>query len=121
MRQITSFDEFAQQCEFFIDAASDFRADFLLFPEMLTNQLQVLVMSPESSTTARRLDEFTPRYVEFFTKMAMKHNVNIIGGTHLTVEADKLYNVASLFRRDGSVCLDVRRSGAARLSISRKS
>ena len=103
MRQITSFDEFAQQCEFFIDAASDFRADFLLFPEMLTNQLQVLVMSPESSATARRLDEFTPRYVEFFTKMAMKHNVNIIGGTHLTVEADKLYNVASLFRRDGSV------------------
>ncbi len=103
MRQITTFDEFAQQCEFFIDAASDFRADFLLFPEMLTNQLQVLVMAHDSSATARRLDEFTPRYIEFFTKMAMKHNVNIIGGTHLTVEADKLYNVASLFRRDGSV------------------
>ena len=71
MRQITTFDEFAQQCEFFIDAASDFRADFLLFPEMLTNQLQVLVMAQDSSATARRLDEFTPRYLEFFTKMAM--------------------------------------------------
>jgi hypothetical protein len=43
-------------------------------PEMITNQLQVLVQAPESSATARRLDEFTPRYVEFFTKMAMKYN-----------------------------------------------
>src|SRR5260221_5322332 len=40
MRPITTFEEFAQQCEFFIDAASEYRADFLLFPEMLTNQLQ---------------------------------------------------------------------------------
>lgn len=103
MRPITSFDEFAQQCEFFIDTASEYRADFLLFPEMLTNQLQVLVQANDSSATARRLDDFTPRYVEFFTKMAMKYNVNIIGGSHLTVENDKLYNVASLFRRDGTV------------------
>ena len=43
MRPISSFDEFAQQCEFFIDTASEYRADFLLFPEMVTNQLQVLV------------------------------------------------------------------------------
>jgi predicted amidohydrolase len=33
----------------------------------------------------------------------MKYDINIIGGSHLTVEADKLYNVSSLFRRDGSV------------------
>ncbi|MBX3155658.1 MAG: GNAT family N-acetyltransferase [Deltaproteobacteria bacterium] len=103
MRPITSFDEFAQQCEFFIDTASEYRMDFLLFPEMVTNQLQVLVQQRESSLTARRLDEFTPRYNEFFTKMAMKYNVNIIGGTHLTLEGEKLYNIASLFRRDGSV------------------
>lgn len=103
MRPILSFEEFAQQVEFFIDTASEYRMDFLLFPEMITNQLQVLVPAPESSLTARRLDEFTPRYLELFTRMAMKYNLNIIGGTHLTVEGDKLYNVASLFRRDGSV------------------
>jgi predicted amidohydrolase len=103
MRHITTFDEFAQQCEFFIDAASEYRADFLLFPEMLTNQLQLLVLTQDSSATARRLNDFTPRYVEFFTRMAMKYDVNIIAGTHLTVEADKLYNIASLFRRDGTV------------------
>ena len=103
MRPITSFEEFAQQCEFFIDTASEYRMDFLLFPEMVTNQLQVLVPSAESSLTARRLDEFTPRFNEFFTRMAMKYNLNIVGGSHLTVENDKLYNISSLFRRDGSV------------------
>jgi predicted amidohydrolase/ribosomal protein S18 acetylase RimI-like enzyme len=103
MRQIASFEEFAQQCEFFIDTASEYRMDFLLFPEMVTNQLLALVPAPESSMTARRLDEFTPRYVEFFTRRAMKYNLNIIGGSHLTVENAKLFNIASLFRRDGSV------------------
>jgi len=103
MRPITSFEQFAQQCEFFIDTAAEYRADFLLFPEMLTNQLQVLVQAPESSATARRLDDFTPRYIELFSKLAMKYNVNIIGGSHLSVESDKLYNIAYLFRRDGTI------------------
>ena len=104
MRPITDFEEFAQQCEFFIDTASEYRMDFLLFPEMVTNQLPGA--RPGVSTrrlTARRLDEFTPRYVEFFTRMAMKYNLNIVGGSHLTVEDGKLYNIAYLFRRDGSV------------------
>jgi predicted amidohydrolase/ribosomal protein S18 acetylase RimI-like enzyme len=103
MRPITSFEQFAQQCEFFIDTAAEYRADFLLFPEMLTNQLQVLVLAPDSSATARRLDDFTSRYVELLTRLAMKYDVNIIGGSHLTVEGGKLYNIASLFRRDGTV------------------
>jgi predicted amidohydrolase len=103
MRPISSFDEFAQQCEFFIDTASEYRADFLLFPEMITNQLQILVQMPDSSATARRLDEFTKRYIELFNKMAMKYDINIIAGSHLTVEADKLYNIAWLFRRDGTL------------------
>jgi predicted amidohydrolase len=103
MRPITSFEQFAQQCEFFIDTAAEYRADFLLFPEMLTNQLQVLVLAPDSSSTARRLDDFTSRYVELFTRLAMKYDVNIIAGSHLTVEGGKLYNISSLFRRDGTV------------------
>jgi predicted amidohydrolase/ribosomal protein S18 acetylase RimI-like enzyme len=103
MRTIKSFEDFAQQCEFFIDTASEHRIDFLLFPELLTNQLQPLVPAARPGLSARRLHEFTDRYIEFFRLMALKHNVNIIGGTHLTVENDKLYNISYLFRRDGSV------------------
>ncbi len=103
MRPITTFEEFAQQVEFFVDTASEYRMDFLLFPEMVTNQLQALVTAARPALTARRLDEFTPRYVELFSKLAIKYAVNIIGGSHLTVENNSLYNIAYLFGRDGSV------------------
>ncbi len=39
MRKISSFDEFAQQCEYFVDVASDYKCDFVLFPELFTAQL----------------------------------------------------------------------------------
>lgn len=103
MRSLSSFEDFARQCEFFIDTAGDYRADFVVFPELLTNQLLELVADTDPAKTARRLTEFTDRYVTFFSAKAIKYNVNIIGGSHLTVEDDKLYNIAYLFGRDGSI------------------
>jgi predicted amidohydrolase len=103
MRPITSFEEFARQVEFFVDTASDYRADFLLFPEMLTNQLIALVPSGRPAVAARQLSQFTEQYRELFTDLAIRYSVNIIGGTHLTVENGTLYNIASLFHRDGRI------------------
>jgi predicted amidohydrolase len=102
MRQTKSFDEFAQQCEFFVDTATEYRVDFLLFPEMITNQLQTLVSESRPGLTARRLTEFTPAYLDLFSRLALKYNVNIVAGSHLTVEDGRLFNIAYLFRRDGS-------------------
>ena len=51
----------------------------------------------------RKLSEFTPHYLELFTRLAVKYNVNVIGGSHFTVEDDDLYNIAYLFRRDGTL------------------
>ena len=103
MRTVSGFDQFAQQCEFFIDTASEYRVDFLLFPEMVTNQLLSLVPAERPGLNARRLTELTPRYLDFFGHMSIKYNINIIGGSHLTVEKGRLYNISYLFRRDGSV------------------
>jgi predicted amidohydrolase len=83
--------------------AAEYRCDFLVYPELLTTQLQVLLDEERPGVSARRLDEFTDRYLEFFSQAAIRYNVNIIGGTHLILEEDKLYNAAYLFRRDGSV------------------
>ena len=102
MRETKSFEAFAQQCEFFVDTATEYRIDFLLFPEMVTNQLQALVQAARPGLTARRLHEFTPAYVDLFTRLALKYYVNIVAGSHLTVEGGRLLNVAYLFRRDGS-------------------
>ena len=39
MRRIASFDAFAEQCEYFVDVASGYKSDFVVFPEIFTLQL----------------------------------------------------------------------------------
>jgi predicted amidohydrolase/ribosomal protein S18 acetylase RimI-like enzyme len=103
MRSIQSFEEFATQCEFFIDTAADYHCDFVLFPELLTNQLLGLLPPDRPAIQARNLDRFTDEYVEYFHASAIKYNVNVLAGSHLTVEDGRLFNVAYLFHRDGRV------------------
>jgi len=103
MRAIEGFDDFAQQCTFFLDTASDYRSDFVLFPELITNQLMSQVPSDSPGRVARRLSEFTEEYTQFFHRAALKYNVNIIAGSHLCVEEGTLYNIAYLFHRDGTI------------------
>ncbi|MEQ9065156.1 MAG: carbon-nitrogen hydrolase family protein, partial [Gimesia chilikensis] len=97
------FDEYAQQCEFFLDTASDYKCDFILFPELFTTQLLSCVEPTRPGQAARRLAEFTPQYLDFFTEMAVKYNVNVIGGSQFVVEHGTLYNTSYLFGRDGSI------------------
>ena len=103
MRAVKSFEEFAQQCEFFLDTASDYKCDFILFPELFTTQLLSCVKPQRPGLAARRLAEFTPQYLDFFTEMAVKYDVNVIGGSQFVVEHDNLYNTAYLFQRDGTI------------------
>jgi predicted amidohydrolase/ribosomal protein S18 acetylase RimI-like enzyme len=103
MRTLKGFDEFAQQCEFFIDTASEYKSDFVLFPELFTTQLLSFTPKARPGEGARQLHEFTPQYLDLFTEMAVKYNVNIIGGSHFVVEEDVLHNIAYLFRRDGTL------------------
>jgi predicted amidohydrolase len=103
LRTINSFREFETQCEFYMETAAEYRCDFLAFPELFTTQLHGLLHETRPGLVARRFDEFTERYIDFFSKAAIRYNVNIIGGTHLIVENDRLYNAAYLFRRDGSM------------------
>lgn len=103
MRMINSFEEFTQNCEYFIDVAADYKSDFLLFPEMFTTQLLCFLPHKRPGVAVRELTQFTPMFIEFFSQMAIKYNTNIIAGSHLTVEEDQeLYNISWLFRRDGS-------------------
>ncbi len=103
MRRVASFEEFARQVEFFVDVASDSKSDFVLFPELFTLQLLSLVKSSRPGAAARTLADFTDQYLRLFADLAIRYNVNIIGGTQFTLEEERLYNVAYLFRRDGSI------------------
>ena len=103
MRSVKDFDDFSKQCAYFVDVASDYQSDFVLFPEIFTTQLLSFMPNERPALAMRRLSEYTPKYLELFTQLAVKFNVNIIGGSHFTVEGDNLYNISYLFRRDGTL------------------
>lgn len=102
MRSISSFEDFAKQCEYFVDAASDYKSDFVVFPEMLTMQLLSFLPNKRPSDAIRELSNYTQQYIELFTSLAIKYNINIIGGSHFCIEDGTLYNISYLFRRDGT-------------------
>jgi predicted amidohydrolase/ribosomal protein S18 acetylase RimI-like enzyme len=103
MRSINSFADFAKQCEYFVDVASGYKSDFVLFPEIFTTQLLSFMEEKRPGAAARKLAEFTPEYLELFANLSVKYNINIIGGSHFVEENDRLYNVSYLFKRNGEI------------------
>ena len=103
MRQIESFDAFARQVEYFVDIAADYKSDFILFPELFTMQLLSFAQKERPGLAIRRLAEFTPQYLELFGKLAVKFDINIVGGSLFSVESERLYNAAYLFHRSGTI------------------
>ncbi|OCS84369.1 carbon-nitrogen hydrolase family protein [Caryophanon tenue] len=104
MRKIDSFEEFANQCEYFVDVAADASSDFVVFPEIFTTQLMSFLNERSPGQAVRKLTEFTPQYIELFTDLAVRYNINIIGGSHFVMEEDdEIYNIAYLFRDDGTI------------------
>lgn len=104
MKKINNFGEFASQVEYYTDVAADFGSDFAVFPEIFTTQLMSFLDEKSPSEAIRKLAEYTPQYLELFTDLAVKYNINnIIGGSHFVEEDNHIYNIAYLFRRDGTI------------------
>ncbi len=107
-RRVASFEEFATQIEYFVDIASDYRADFVVFPELITLQLLSVEnkpLSPVDSLLA--LTSYTERYAALLTELAVRHNINIIGGSHPTRTSAgddaQVRNICYVALRDGSL------------------
>lgn len=103
MKKINAYDEFAHQCEYYVDVAANYKSDFVVFPEIFTTQLLSFMDQDSPSKSIRKLTTFTEQYIEMFTHFAVKYNVNIIGGSHFVEEDGGIYNIAYLFRRDGTI------------------
>jgi predicted amidohydrolase/GNAT superfamily N-acetyltransferase len=104
-RRITSFDEFATQVEYFVDIAADYRADFVVFPELMTLQLLSIENKPLSpAASLLTLTGYTERLRTLFSELAVRHNINIIGGSHPTqVSNGEVRNVCYVALRDGAL------------------
>ncbi len=104
-RRITSFDDFEQIVTYFVDVVSDYRSDFVVFPELFTLQLLSIENEPLRPEAAiDRLTEYTEQIKTLFHELAIKYNVNIIAGSHPTkVKGETIQNITFICLRDGSV------------------
>lgn len=103
MRRIRSFEEFADQVEYFVDTAADYKADIVLFPEFLTVQLLSHLDPLSSQEGIRKVATFTEEYIALFQRLAREYGVDIIAGTHPVLDEDgQLRNKAFYFRQNGS-------------------
>ena len=104
-RRVASFDEFIGLIRYFVDVVADYKGDFVVFPELFTLQLlsiQDQELTPSQSIEA--LTEYTPRLKEAMRDLALRYNINIIGGSHPTrVESGRVENISYIFLRDGSI------------------
>ena len=104
-RPVAGFDEFLRTVEYFVDVASDYRADFIVFPELFTLSLLSCEENELSPMEAiEKLSTYTPRIRDALSDMAMRFSINIIGGSHPTRTSDgDIQNVAFVCLRDGAV------------------
>ncbi|MDB5719367.1 MAG: family N-acetyltransferase [Sphingomonas bacterium] len=104
-RAVSNFEEFVHNIEYFVDVAADYRADFVVFPELFT--MSLLSFEPKNLTPAEAIDRMTEHrapIVSELSRMALRYNINIVGGSHPTRTADgTIQNVAYVCLRDGSV------------------
>ncbi len=102
MRSHNSFESLVDQVEFFVDAVSNYEADFLLFPEFFNAPLMAQFNHLGEAEAIRKLAGFTEPLLERFKEFAVSYNINIITGSMPLVVDDNLKNVTYLCRRDGS-------------------
>jgi predicted amidohydrolase/GNAT superfamily N-acetyltransferase len=104
VRKVTGFDNFIEQVEYFVDIASDYRADFVMFPELYT--LALLSAENKKHTpeeAVREMTGYTDRYIKAMNEMAVSYNINIIGGSTPTMVDDEIKNISYVFLRGGEV------------------
>lgn len=102
LRSVRSVESFFENVEFFVDAVSGYKADFLLFPELFNAPLMAEFNESDAAQAIRKLAGYTDQIREKLLDFAVTYNINIIAGSLPVYEKEKLYNVAYLCRRDGS-------------------
>jgi predicted amidohydrolase/GNAT superfamily N-acetyltransferase len=102
VRKIETFDDFANQVEYFVETAADYGSDFVLFPEFFSVQLLSVIEPLSALDGIRKLSsEFTEPFIELMSRLSKKYSVYIIGGSHPIEEEGKLYNKCLIFDPDG--------------------
>lgn len=109
MRAVNTFQEFAEQVTYFVDVAHGYRADFVVFPEFTSMQLLSMEATRGLPSTAavRHVSRWADQIFGLFSRLARRHGVYIIGGSHPVVRRvngeERVLNVCPIACPDGRV------------------
>ncbi|MDR9778743.1 nitrilase-related carbon-nitrogen hydrolase, partial [Rhizobium hidalgonense] len=99
---LSTLDKFFDQMEFFVDAVSDYKSDFILFPELFNAPLMADFNHLNVTQSIRELAKYSDAIREKCIEFAITYNINIISGSMPCIVDGKLHNSGFLCRRDGS-------------------
>lgn len=102
MRLFKDLNALLEQMEFFVDAASAYESDFILFPEYFHAPLMAEFNHLPEAEAIRKLTMYSEVLKEKFIEFAISYNANIITGSMPILRDGQLYNVGWLCRRNGS-------------------
>jgi predicted amidohydrolase/GNAT superfamily N-acetyltransferase len=102
MRPFPDIHSLCEQIEFFVDAVSDYKSDFILFPELFNAPLMTAYNHLSGAEAIREIANFTVPLRDKFIEYAISYNINIITGSMPHLENGILQNVGFLCRRDGT-------------------
>lgn len=104
-RRVASFEEFQSVLEYFLEVASEYSCDFVVFPEFVTmSLLSIYNKQIDPVQSLEQLGVFTEPFLKFMSEAAVRFNINVIGGTHMIKGQDgHMRNICHVFLRDGSV------------------
>ena len=77
MRSYKTLDDLFEQVEFFVDAVSDYKSDFVLFPEYFNAPLMSKYNDKGESQAIRGLAKYTDEIRDRFINLAISYNINI--------------------------------------------
>lgn len=103
MRPYKNVDEIMEQAEFFVDALSSYKSDFVLFPEFFNAPIMAEFNHLSEPDAIRELAKYTQEIANKLSRLAVSYNVNIITGSMPEMIKGELYNVGYLCRRDGTM------------------
>jgi predicted amidohydrolase/GNAT superfamily N-acetyltransferase len=103
MRHVDCYETWMTQVEYFVDTMSDYKSDFVMFPEFFNAPLMGMGKHETQFEAIRYLATYTDRIVEELLQLAVSYNINIIAGSMPAMKDHTLYNNAYLCRRDGTL------------------
>ncbi len=100
---VGSFDDFADHVKGLMDEAAAGEPDFIVFPELFTNELMHFFAEPDLESKFKRAARYTADYLSLFKELARERSVHIVGGSHFKEVGGRYYNTSHLFFPDGRI------------------